>query len=255
MQRPGRKNSSSTPNSIYKAFLTVVWNSRFRVSLLTISLLTTAAFVFWKTVPETNKSAFLSWIVTPKSPTADLRITIRGPVSGELDPEIKRIEHRIASLFAGELKVVPSADTKTITANDLVIDVTKDRGDSSRILSGATLTKTDGSWIAGFEPIHFSESELPVLPSVLLYGLDVGPGSLNVMHSKDRPTGLLEAYIKYETARRDFVHANTVEAIQDLKSAIIIDPQFAMAYWSVGEVLSRRPQPSLAQEDPPGGMV
>jgi pimeloyl-ACP methyl ester carboxylesterase/uncharacterized protein YigE (DUF2233 family) len=79
-----------------------------------------------------------------------------------------------------------------------------------------------------------------VLPEAIIQGLDVNETSLRPKRSAKRPTNDIAAFAQFLQARRQLGLGDLVGAKTSLGKAIVIDKNFAMAYWAMGELLSRQ---------------
>jgi len=177
---------------------------------------------------------------TSRGAQADLSISITGRNDSEAHMLLGRLRQQTTRLFLGNIEVLATNDNHALAKHRLLIDLEQSKRGHDFFLSG-TLTDSEEKIVAEFPYVTINQTDLDSAPSVILYGLDISPATLKPLHSKERPTGSLEAYAKYEAARRAYAKGNYDDAIRSFLAATKIDPQFAMAYWSIGEILTKRP--------------
>ena len=115
----------------------------------------------------------------------------------------------------------------------------------------AALVSGDGSLLASTElngPLTDVKKMYKVLPEAILFGLDVDERSLIPKKTVKRSTTSVEAFANYLFARRNLSAGDTGAAQAALESAIHLDKNFALAYWSLGQLLLEQGDPSMGQK-------
>lgn len=123
--------------------------------------------------------------------------------------------------------------------------------DGSNLAVHVALTTPDGSILASTE-LTGAVSELKeiykVLPEAILFGLDVDERTLKLRNTAKRPTERVEALAYYLYARRSLAAGDVNSAQSALKRAILADRNFALAYWSLGVLMSDQGMASEGQD-------
>jgi tetratricopeptide (TPR) repeat protein len=79
-----------------------------------------------------------------------------------------------------------------------------------------------------------------ILPDAILFGLDVDERTLSKKRTAKLPTKSVEAFAYYLNARRKLNAGDIAAAEKALERSISLDSNFAMAYWSLGTLLSQQ---------------
>ena len=240
MKNPKNKTKPDAPVSILSAWTTIVWNSRFRIPLIIFSAFTLAVFAVWQSIPEGSRTDLIRWVGGKVAEKADLRVEVRGASTSDQAVALSRVRHDVAQMFMSHMSVVAGDNAATSARNRLEIELKSPPGISDLYIS-ASLNDARGMLVATLPDVRVQTMDLDAAAPLILYGLDVSPKSLEPLHTKDRPTLSLEAYAKYEAGRRAYSRANFERALALFQEAINLDPRFAMAYWTVGELLKKRP--------------
>ena len=113
------------------------------------------------------------------------------------------------------------------------------------------LSTSDGSLLASTE-LTGSLSELrtmyKILPNAILYGLDVDERTLRLKNTAKLPTRSTEAYAHYLYACRKINSEDIKSAQTAMERAISLDDKFALAYWSLGVLMSEQGNAAEGQE-------
>ncbi len=105
-----------------------------------------------------------------------------------------------------------------------------------------TLSNADGSLVASTDVSGLSPLLAVLyqyLPRMVLFGLDIDPKTLQKKNSKRLPTNNNLAFGYYLFAKEAAERGDPSVAQNMLRQAISVDNRFAMAYWSLGELVAR----------------
>ena len=184
------------------------------------------------------------WFGESTRRTRPAGIEIREFVLTDKRPEMtwlrNKVERNLVELFsAGGMAVRSSATVnRALPPGYHAIIGRIDRIDDE-VSIAATLVNPSGTVVSSTElsgPFPVLRKLYKAIPQTLVYGLDVAPPALIHRKSKERPTASLLAYAHYVMARRAMRQQRPGDARALLQEAARIDPKFAMALWSVGQI-------------------
>jgi uncharacterized protein YigE (DUF2233 family) len=123
--------------------------------------------------------------------------------------------------------------------------------DGSNLDVHVALAAGDGSLLASTEltgPVSELKKIYKALPEAILFGLDIDERTLRLKKTAKPPTERAEAFAYYLYARRSLAAGDVESALTALKRAIFIDRKFALAYWSLGVLMSEQGNTSEGQD-------
>lgn len=192
----------------------------------------------------------------PSTPTPV--VVIDAIDSGSLSQDAKyvgdKVHRNLAELLsnAGHRVIAPPLSVAATSSTDSVgkrfnIKLTADGGNLAIHVAFAV---ADGSLLASTEltgPLSELKEIYKVLPDAILFGLDVDERTLRLKNSAKRPTTSVEAFAHYLYARRKLGSGDVESTQTALERAISLDKKFALAYWSLGVLMSEQGQASEGQ--------
>lgn len=192
-------------------------------------------------------------------PPALTPVIVIDPIdSGSLNQDVKylgdKVHRNLAELLnnAGHRIIAPPlsvAEPSTCSVEKkFSIKLTSD---GVNLAIHVTLASADGSIIASTELTALLPELMGIykaLPEAILFGLDVDKQTLRMKNTAKRPTNSAEAFAFYLYARRMLGSGDVESAQTALKKAISFDSQFALAYWSLGVLMSEQGNTSEGQE-------
>ena len=212
--------------------------------LLAVASLTAAVLVAgWFGLPEGGKSSIRDAIFGRAGAVGDVDVIAFKvpPEKAELDFLRYKIERNFVDLFAdANLRVRSALTTNQILARShSTVDGRITENASGWIMVSVEL-RDAGDRIVGSSQIEGARAELEeiykVIPEALMYGMGVDPQTLKKNRAANPPTRSIEAYAQFLEARRQ-AHARRFDAAErHLRRSIEIAPDFAMAYWAIGEI-------------------
>jgi uncharacterized protein YigE (DUF2233 family) len=163
------------------------------------------------------------------------------PDKPELDFLRAKIERNFVDLFASANLRVRSALTtnQTLGQRHSKLGGAIFESSANWIMIGAELRDANDR-IVGSSQIEGARAELEdiykVIPEALMYGMNVDPHTLKKYQAAKRPTSSIEAYAQFLEAVRHAQVRRFDAAERRLRRSIEIAPDFAMAYWAIGEI-------------------
>jgi uncharacterized protein YigE (DUF2233 family) len=218
-----------------------------------------AGFSLWTAIPEKYQTIIIDRVVERVSKpavVADLAIGDFRLADGAADDLVwlkTKIERNLVELFvdngrrpAHRLTVVESGSAAHPTLTGQISDTGPEGVEiAAQFVDEAGATLASSSFVA---PLAFLKENYHAIPEAIVYGLDLGYGSLKPLSSKARPTQSIPAYMLYLEARYDAAREDLDAALAHLDAAVALDPKFASAHGAAAEILRARGQTEAADQ-------
>jgi len=232
-------------DKLVELFINYIRESRLGSVLLGIVMIAVALFVVWNSLPDETKIKYLNSfesIFTEKE-LAQIQV---GPftVTDIKNDESVWLKTKI------ERKLVEYYTEKGITVvHPLTVEQSfnranyKIRGNIHANPDGKTSLSVDVTNLKGLavssisfdEPSEFYKTIYRELPETIWYSMSIDPVSFKSIGSQ-LSTKSPSAYAYYLSAKRSVTFEEIDEASHKLHLALKADPNFAMAYWTLGEI-------------------
>lgn len=234
------------PKTIVEAALRVLWTSRLRRTIIIVPACTICLLAIYSSLPkEAQQIIFARFFNVTSEDIPDIEVQNFVTIDDDADAVwlSTKIERNLTELFSlSDHKVRHDLAAKewSTSARKIVEGRIDKRGDTflitAKFVEDGITKKTlgfEGSFVE-LEEVYKS------LPEAILFGLGVNLHSLKLVRRRQEPTKNIVAYAFYLEARRVTSFEDFEKAERYLHTALSHDPNFAMSYWALGQLASRR---------------
>jgi uncharacterized protein YigE (DUF2233 family) len=206
-------------------------------------LITAITAIVWLTIFDQSGSMVRDALLGRGSESSDVEIAPFKIPQGQTALEFLRfkVERNFVDLFTeANLRVRSALTTNQVLARShysLAGRIVENASDQTIVEAEL---QSPGGVIVGTSQIEGARAELEeiykVIPEALMYGMAIDPSTLKKKSTVVRPTESIEAYARFLEAKRQVRARKYDVAERQLRRSIEIAPDFAMAYWAMGEI-------------------